>query len=277
MRLGRGLVAKIAVGVVALGLVGFAVGSIVRHKAEQEYLRAEAVAKEKYDGSGIKADITSVKVAFAVRKEGVYAASSSGDSFIGLSVDKWDRSYVSNYTSSSTDKDGNTSYHSHSRLVKQIRYIYSVPVTLQESVEDSLDKVAEFAVTNSKGKRFSVKVNARYSYSRNGYRITAKASNGRDLGVSEVTVRFSGLVPEKSSAMAGVPFVAGKDGTAEVSFNTVDRGFENPDTFGRVTKYSLMSLSEDGKAKTEMTLTIPEAHIKGFIWNFPINYGWRQG
>lgn len=276
MRLGRGLVAKIVVGVVALGLVGFAVSSIVRHNAEQEYLRAEAVAKEKYDGSGIKADITSVKVAFAVRKEGVYAAS-SGDSFIGLSVDKWDRSYVSNYTSSSTDKDGNTSYHSHSRLVKQIRYLYSVPVTLQESVEDSLDKEAEFAVTNSKGKRFLVKVNARYSYSRNGYRITAKASNGRDLGVSEVTVRFSGLVPEKSYAMAGVPFTAGTDGTAEVSFNMVDRGFENPDTFGRVTKYSLMSLSEDGKAKTEMTLTIPEAHIKGFIWNFPINYGWRQG
>lgn len=269
MRLGRGLVAKIAVGVVAIGIVGITVGSIVRHKAEQEYLRAEAVAKEKYDGSGIKADITSVKVAFAVRKEGVYAAS-SGDSFIGLSMDKWDRSYVSNYTSSSTDKDGNTSYHSHSRLVKQIRYIYSVPVTLQESVEDSLDKVAEFAVTNSKGKRFSVKVAAQYSYSRNGYRITAKASNGRDLGVSEVTVRFSGLVPDKSYAMAGVPFVAGKDGTAEVSFNTIDRGFENPDTFGRVTRYSLMSLDSEGNAKTEMTLIIPEAHIKGFIWNFPI-------
>lgn len=276
MRLGRGLIVKVAVGVVAVGLLGFGVYSVVCDRMAKEYLRAEAVAKEKYDGSGIKADITSVKVAFAVRKEGVYAAS-SGDSFLGLSVDKWDRSYVSNYTSSSTDKDGNTSYHSHSRLVKQIRYLYSVPVTLQESVEDSLDKEAEFAVTNSKGKRFSVKVNARYSYSRNGYRITAKASNGRDLGVSEVTVRFSGLAPEKSYAMAGVPFTAGTDGTAEVSFNMVDRGFENPDTFGRVTKYSLMSLSEDGKAKTEMTLTIPEAHIKGFIWNFPINYGWRQG
>ena len=120
MRLGRSLVTKIAVGVVALGLVGFTVDSIIRHKAEQEYLRAEVVAKEKYDGSGIRADITSVKVAFVVRKEGVYSAF-SGDSFLGLSVDKWDRSYVSNYTSSSTDKDGNTSYHSHSRLVKQIR------------------------------------------------------------------------------------------------------------------------------------------------------------
>ena len=269
MRLGRGLVAKIAVGVVALGIVGMGVGLIVRHKAEQEYLRAEAVAKEKYDGSGIKADITSVKVAFAVRKEGVYSAF-SGDSFLGLSVDKWDRSYVSNYTSSSTDKDGNTSYHSHSQLVKQIRYLYSVPVTLQESVEDSLYKEAECNVTNSKGKSFSVAVNAKYSYSRNGYRITAKASNGRDLGIGEVTVRFSGLVPDKSYAMAGVPFVAGKDGTAEVTFNTVDRGFENPDTFGRVTKYSLMSLDGDGKAKTEMALIIPEAHIKGFIWNFPI-------
>lgn len=39
MRLGRGLVAKIVVGVVALGLVGFAVSSIVRDKAEQEYER----------------------------------------------------------------------------------------------------------------------------------------------------------------------------------------------------------------------------------------------
>lgn len=87
MRLGRGLIVEIAVGVVALGIVGFGVGSIVRHKAEQEYVRREAIAKEKYDGSGIKADITSVKVAFAVRKEGVYSAS-SGDSFIGLSVDK---------------------------------------------------------------------------------------------------------------------------------------------------------------------------------------------
>lgn len=276
MRLGRSLVTKIAVGVVALGVVGFTVGSIVRHKVEQEYLRAEAVAKEKYDGSGIKADIASVKVAFAVRKEGVYAAS-SGDSFIGLSVDKWDRSYVSNYTSSSTDKDGNTSYHSHSRLVKQIRYLYSTSISLHENLESVLDKEAEFSITNSKGKSFSVKVNAQYSYSRNGYRLTAKASNGRELGIAEVTVRFSGLLPDKSYAMAGVPFVAGKDGTAEVSFNTIDRGFENPDTFGRVTKYSLMSLSEDGKAKTEMTLTIPEAHIKGFIWNFPINYGWRQG
>lgn len=104
----------------------------------------------------------------------------------------------------------------------------------------------------------------------NGYRITAKASNGRDLGVSEVTVRFSGLVPDKSYAMAGVPFTAGADGTAEVSFNTVDSGFENPDTFGRVTKYSLMSLDGDGKAKTEMALILPEAHIKGFVWNFPI-------
>ncbi len=209
-----------------------------------------------------------MRVAFAVRKEGVYSAS-SGDSFLGLSMDKWDRSYVSNYTSSSTDKDGDTSYHSHSQLVKQIRYLYSVPVTLQEYVEDSLDKEAEFAVTNSKGKRFSVKVNARYSYSRNGYRITAKASNGRDLGVSEVTVRFRGLVPEKSYAMAGVPFTAGADGTAEVSFSTIDRGFENPDTFGRVTRYSLMSLDSEKKAKTEMTFIIPEAHIKGFIWNFP--------
>ena len=268
MRLGRGLVAKIAVGVVALGLVGFAVSSIVRDKAEREYAGREAVARAAYDGSGIKADITSVKVAFAVRKEGVYSAF-SGDSFLGLSVDKWDRSYVSNYTSSSTDKDGNTSYHSHSQLVKQIRYLYSVPVTLQESVEDSLYKEAECNVTNSKGKSFSVKVNAKYSYSRNGYRITAKASNGRDLGIAEVTVRFSGLVPDKSYAMAGVPFNAGKDGTAEVTFNTVDRGFENPDTFGRVTRYSLMSLDSKGKAKTEMTLTIPEAHIKGFVWNFP--------
>lgn len=268
MRLGRGLIVRIAVGVVALGLVGMGVGSIVRHKAEQEYARREAVAKEKYDGSGIRADITSVKVTFAVRKEGVYSAS-SGDSFIGLSMDKWDRSYVSNYTSSSTDKDGNTSYHSHSRLVKQIRYLYSVPVTLSESVEDSLDKEAEFAVTNSRGKSFSVAVNAKYSYSRNGYRITAKASNGRDLGIAEVTVRFSGLVPDKSYAMAGVPFIAGKDGTAEVTFKTIDRGFENPDTFGRVTKYSLMSLDSGKHTKTEMTLTIPEAHIKGIVWNFP--------
>ena len=276
MRLGRGLVARVAVGVVALGIVGITVGSIVRHKAEQEYLRAEAVAKEKYDGSGIKADITSVKVAFAVRKEGVYAAS-SGDSFIGLSMDKWDRSYVSNYTSSSTDKDGNTSYSSHSRLVKQIRYLYSTYILLNENLESALDKEADFTVTNSKGKSFSVKVTARYSYSRNGYRLTAKASNGRDLGIGEVTVRFSGLVPDKSYAMAGVPFVAGKDGTADVSFSTVDRGFENPDTFGRVTRYSLMSLDSEKKAKTEMTLIIPEAHIKGFVWNFPINYGWRQG
>ena len=269
MRLGRSLVAKIAVGVVALGIVGMGVGLIVRHKAEQEYLRAEAVAKERYDGSGIKADITSVKVAFAVRKEGVYAAS-SGDSFIGLSMDKWDRSYVSNYTSSSTDKDGNTSYHSHSRLVKQIRYLYSTAIVLNNSLESALDKEAEFAVTNSKGKRFSVKVAAKYSYSRNSYQLTAKASNGRDLGVSEVTVRFSGLVPDKSYAMAGVPFTAGADGTAEVSFNTVDRGFENSDTFGRVTKYSLMSLDSGKNAKTEMTIIVPEAHIKGFIWNFPI-------
>lgn len=276
MRLGRGLIVKVAVGVVALGLVGFWASSIIRDKAEQEYERREAVAKEKYGGSGIKADITSAKVAFAVRKEGVYAAS-SGDSFLGLSVDKWDRSYVSNYTSSSTDKDGNTSYHSHSQLVKQIRYLYSTSIARNKTLESALDKEAEFSVTNSKGKSFSVKVNAKYSYSRNGYRLTAKASNGRDLGIAEVTVRFSGLVPEKSYAMAGVPFTAGTDGTAEVSFNMVDRGFENPDTFGRVTKYSLMSLSEDGKAKTEMTLTIPEAHIKGFIWNFPINYGWRQG
>lgn len=271
MRLGRGLVARVAVGVVALGIVGITVGSIVRHKAEQEYLRAEAVAKEKYDGSGIKADIISVRVAFAVRKEGVYAASfSSGDSFIGLSMDKWDRSYVSNYTSSSTDKDGNTSYHSHSRLVKQIRYLYSTSISLHQNLESALDKEAEFSVTNSKGKSFSVKVAAKYSYSMNGYRITAKASNGRDLGITEVTVRFSGLVPDKSYAMAGVPFVAGKDGTAEVSFSTIDRGFENPDTFGRVTRYSLMSLDSEKKAKTEMTLIIPEAHIKGFIWNFPI-------
>lgn len=268
MRLGRGLIVKVVVGVVAVGLLGFGVYSVVRDRMAKEYLRAEAVAKEKYDGSGIKADITSVKVAFAVRKEGVYSAF-SGDSFLGLSVDKWDRSYVSNYTSSSTDKDGNTSYHSHSRLVKQMRYIYSVPVTLQESVEDSLDKVAEFAVTNSKGKRFSVKVAAQYSYSRNGYRLTAKASNGRDLGIAEVTIRFSGLVPDKSYAMAGVPFTAGADGTAEVSFNTVDRGFENPDIFGRVTKYSLMSLDSGKNAKTEMTLIIPEAHIKGFVWNLP--------
>ena len=69
--------------------------------------------------------------------------------------------------------------------------------------------------------------------------------------------------------MAGVPFTAGADGTAEVSFNTVDRGFENPDTFGRVTRYSLMSLDSGKNAKTEMTIIIPEAHIKGFIWNFP--------
>lgn len=276
MRLGRGLIVKVAVGVVAVGLLGFGVYSVVRDRMAKEYLRAEAVAKEKYDGSGIKADITSVKVAFAVRKEGVYSAF-SGDSFLGLSVDKWDRSYVSNYTSSSTDKDGNTSYHSHSQLVKQIRYLYSTSIALNKTLESALDKEAEFTVTNSKGKSFSATVNAKYSYSRNSYQLTAKASNGRDLGVSEVTVRFSGLVPEKSYAMAGVPFTAGTDGTAEVSFNMVDRGFENPDTFGRVTKYSLMSLSEDGKAKTEMTLTIPEAHIKGFIWNFPINYGWRQG
>lgn len=268
MRLGRGLVARVAVGVVALGIVGITVGSIVRHKAEQEYLRAEAVAKEKYDGSGIKADIISVRVAFAVRKEGVYSAS-SGDSFIGLSMDKWDRSYVSNYTSSSTDKDGNTSYHSHSRLVKQIRYLYSTSIALHVKLSSALDKDAEFNVTNSKGKSFSVKVNAQYSYSRNGYRLTAKASNGRDLGIAEVTVRFSGLVPEKSYAMAGVPFTAGADGTAEVSFNTVDRGFENPDIFGRVTKYSLMSLDSGKNAKTEMTLIIPEAHIKGFVWNLP--------
>lgn len=268
MRLGRGLVAKIAVGVVALGLVGFWASSIIRDKAEQEYERREAVAKEKYGGSGIKADITSAKVAFAVRKEGVYAAS-SGDSFLGLSVDKWDRSYVSNYTSSSTDKDGNTSYHSHSRLVKQIRYLYSTYIPLNENLESALDKEAEFSVTNSKGKSFSVKVNAKYSYSRNGYRLTAKASNGRDLGIAEVTVRFSGLVPEKSYAMAGVPFTAGTDGTAEVSFNTVDRGFENPDTFGRVTRYSLLSLASGKNAKTEMTLIIPEAHIKGFVWNLP--------
>lgn len=78
MRLGRGLIVKVAVGVVALGLVGFWASSIIRDKAEQEYERREAVAKEKYGGSGIKADITSAKVAFAVRKEGVYAAS-SGD------------------------------------------------------------------------------------------------------------------------------------------------------------------------------------------------------
>jgi hypothetical protein len=268
MRLGRGLVAKIVVGVVAVGLLGFGVYSVVRDRMAKEYLRAEAVAKEAYDGSGIKADITSVKVAFAVRKEGVYAAS-SGDSFIGLSVDKWDRSYVSNYTSSNTDKDGNTSYHSHSRLVKQIRYLYSNSISLHQNLESALDKEAEFAVTNSKGKRFSVRVNAQYSYSRNGYRITAKASNGRDLGVSEVTVRFSGLVPDKSYAMAGVPFIAGKDGTAEVTFKTIGRGFENPDTFGRVTKYSLMSIDSEKNAKTEMTFIIPEAHIKGFIWNFP--------
>jgi hypothetical protein len=183
---------------------------------------------------------------------------------------KWDRSYVSNYTSSSTDKDGNTSYHSHSRLVKQIRYLYSTSILLNGSLESALDKEAEFTVTNSKGKSFSVKVNAQYSYSRNGYRLTAKASTGRDLGITEVTVRFSGLVPEKNYAMAGVPFVAGKDGTAEVLFSTIDRGFENPDTFGRITKYSLMSLNESGSAKTEMVLTIPEAHIKGFFWNFPI-------
>lgn len=269
MRLGRSLVTKIAVGVVALGIVGMGVGLIVRHKAEQEYLRAEAVAKEKYDGSGIKADITSVKVAFAVRKEGVYSAF-SGDSFFGLSVDKWDRSYISNYTSSSTDKDGNTSYHSHSQLVKRIRYLYSTYIPLNENLESALDKEADFNVTNSKVKSFSVKVTARYSYSRNGYRLTAKASNGRDLGIGEVTVRFSGLVPAKSYAMAGVPFVAGKDGTADVSFSTVDRGFENPDTFGRVTRYSLMSLDSEKNAKTEMTFIIPEAHIKGFIWNFPI-------
>lgn len=269
MRLGRGLVARVAVGVVALGIVGITVGLIVRHKAEQEYLRAEAVAKEAYDGSGIKADITSVKVAFAVRKDGVYSAF-SGDSFLGLSVDKWDRNYVSNYTSSSMDKDGNTSYHSHSQLVRQIRYLYSTSISLHQNLESALDKEAEFSVTNSKGKSFSVKVNAKYSYSRNGYRLTAKASNGRDLGIAEVTVRFSGLVPDKSYAMAGVPFVAGKDGTAEVSFSTIDRGFENPDTFGRVTRYSLMSLDSEKKAKTEMTLIIPEAHIKGFIWNFPI-------
>ena len=269
MRLCRGLVAKIAVGVVALGIVGMGVGLIVRHKAEQEYLRAEAVAKEKYDGSGIKADITSVKVAFAVRKEGVYSAF-SGDSFLGLSVDKWDRSYVSNYTSSSTDKDGNTSYHSHSRLVRQIRYLYSTSIALNKTLESDLDKEADFTVTNSKGNSFSVKVNEQYSYSRNGYRLTAKASNGRDLGIADVTVRFSGLVPDKSYAMAGVPFVAGKDGTAEVSFNTIDRGFENPDTFGRVTKYSLISLDSEKHAKTEMILIIPEAHIKGFVWNFPI-------
>lgn len=153
MRLGRSLVTKIAVGVVALGIVGMGVGLIVRHKAEQEYLRAEAVAKEKYDGSGIKADITSVKVAFAVRKEGVYSAF-SGDSFLGLSVDKWDRSYVSNYTSSSTDKDGNTSYHSHSQLVKRIRYLYSTYIPLNESLESALDKEADFNVTNSKVKSF---------------------------------------------------------------------------------------------------------------------------
>ena len=269
MRLGRGLIVKVAVGVVAVGLLGFGVYSVVRDRMTKEYLRAEAVAKEKYDGSGIKADITAVKVAFAVRKEGVYAAS-SGDSFIGLSMDKWDRSYVSNYTSSSTDKDGNTSYSSHSRLVKQIRYLYSTSTALNNNLESVLDKEAEFKVTNNKGKSFSVKVAAKYSYSMNGYRITAKASNGRDLGIAEVTVRFSDLVPDKSYAMAGVPFVAGKDGTAEVSFSTIGRGFENPDTFGRVTKYSLMSLNEGGKAKTEMTLVIPEAHIKGFVWNFPI-------
>lgn len=76
MRLGRGLIVKVAVGVVALGLVGFWASSIIRDKAEQEYERREAVAKEKYGGSGIKADITSAKVAFAVRKEGGYAASS---------------------------------------------------------------------------------------------------------------------------------------------------------------------------------------------------------
>ena len=269
MRLGRGLIVKVVVGVVAVGLLGFGVYSVVRDRMAKEYLRAEAVAKEKYDGSGIKADIISVRVAFAVRKEGVYSAS-SGDSFLGLSMDKWDRSYVSNYTSSSTDKDGDTSYHSHSQLVKQIRYLYSTSIALHVKLSSALDKDAEFNVTNSKGKSFSVKVNAQYSYSRNGYRITAKASNGRDLGITEVTVRFSGLVPDKSYAMAGVPFVAGKDGTAEVSFSTIDRGFENPDTFGRVTRYSLMSLDSEKKAKTEMTLIIPEAHIKGFIWNFPI-------
>ena len=269
MRLGRGLIVKVAVGVVAVGLLGFGVYSVVRDRMTKEYLRAEVVAKEKYDGSGIRADITSVKVAFAVRKEGVYSAF-SGDSFLGLSVDKWDRSYVSNYTSSSTDKDGNTSYHSHSRLVKQIRYLYSTSISLHQNLESALDKEAEFSITNSKGKSFSVKVNAKYSYSRNGYRLTAKASNGRDLGIGEVTVRFSGLVPDKSYAMAGVPFVAGKDGTADVSFSTVDRGFENPDTFGRVTRYSLMSLDSEKNAKTEMTFIIPEAHIKGFVWNFPI-------
>lgn len=203
-----------------------------------------------------------------MRKEGVYSAF-SGDSFLGLSMDKWDRSYVSNYTSSSTDKDGNTSYHSHSQLVKRIRYLYSTYIPLNENLESALDKDADFTVTNSKGKSFSVKVNAQYSYSRNGYRLTAKASNRRDLVIIEVTVRFSGLVPDKSYAMAGVPFVAGKDGTAEVSFNTIDKGFENPDTFGRITKYSLISLDSKGKAKTEMTLIIPEAHINGFVWNFP--------
>ena len=72
MRLGRGLIVKIAVGVVAVGLLGFGVYSVVRDRMAKEYLRAEAVAKEKYDGSGIKADITSVKVAFAVRKDGVF-------------------------------------------------------------------------------------------------------------------------------------------------------------------------------------------------------------
>lgn len=184
-------------------------------------------------------------------------------------MDKWDRSYVSNYTSSSTDKDGNTSYHSHSQLVKQIRYLYSTSIALNKTLESALDKEAEFNVTKGNGKSFSVAVNAQYSYSRNGYRITAKASNGRDLGITEVTVRFSGLVPDKSYAMAGVPFIAGKDGTAEVSFNTIDMGFENPDTFGRVTKYSLMSIDSEKNAKTEMTFIIPEAHIKGFIWNFP--------
>lgn len=78
MRLGRGLVAKIVVGVVAVGLLGFGVYSVVRDRMAKEYLRAEAVAKEKYDGSGIKADITSVKVAFAVRKEGVYRLLGTG-------------------------------------------------------------------------------------------------------------------------------------------------------------------------------------------------------
>lgn len=51
MRLGRGLVAKIAVGVVVLGIIGFGASSIIRDKAEREYERRETVARRHMTGA----------------------------------------------------------------------------------------------------------------------------------------------------------------------------------------------------------------------------------